>query len=405
MRTLPLLILVLLASAAPLAAQRVPERPALTPQADTNSAAAYMDLARESLQDRPRVAAAAFYWASQIDPTSADALYGRHAAELASDPRDVMAYWEASRRQMMRNARLRQVDSLYFRALTMNPFLYRRYETHLFRMYLTGAAREDLERSGQRIGNPEIQHWISNLLLTGSMTLRAQNAYANGNFQEALRLYEQALRDGRRRSWLRAERARLLAQIGSDSAAIADFQMAIGELRREDERDLVYVYESKALMEYGIGKLHERGGNTEAAREAYGRALTEDLAFYPAHVSMGLLALGAGDTATALAELDLAVQAAGNDAGTGFYYGAALAQTGRLDEAAAQLARVIEAWPHYADPRFILAAVHDQQGSIDAAVEAYRAFLEHAGRDHPRRAAAEQRLADLDPPLDAAGGQ
>lgn len=390
-----------LAASGPLAAQRVPARPALPAQADTNSAAAYMDLARQHLADRPRVASAAFYWASQIDPTSADALYGRYAAELVADNRRVLEYWRANGRSL--RGELRQIDSLYFRALTMDPFLYRRYEQHVFRTYLNAWAREALQ--GSNVGPPEIHHWINNLLQTGPVWVRAQNAYANGNFPDALRLYEAAIREARRKSVPRAERARVLAQIGSDSAAAAEFALAVEDLRREDERDIVYVYESKALLEYGIGKLHERMGNLEAAREAYGRALTEDLAFYPAHVRMGLLALASGDTATALAELDLAVQTDGSDAASGYLYGAALVQTGRLDEGSAQLSRVIAAWPLFADPHFAMAVVHDQQGSVAGALESYRAFLARASRDHPRRAHAEQRVTDLDPSLQPAGSR
>jgi len=59
--------------------------------------------------------------------------------------------------------------------------------------------------------------------------------------------------------------------------------------------------------------LLEQHDRVSEAREAYGRALQEDIAFYPAHVRLGLLALNAKDTSTAISELDLAAQVAGTE--------------------------------------------------------------------------------------------
>ena len=77
MRTIFLLSLAasLVSAAAPLHAQRagdVPRRPRLAAAADTNDAGAYYRLGRERLERSPEEAAAAFYWASQIDPGWAD---------------------------------------------------------------------------------------------------------------------------------------------------------------------------------------------------------------------------------------------------------------------------------------------------------------------------------------------
>jgi predicted Zn-dependent protease len=78
-----------------------------------------------------------------------------------------------------------------------------------------------------------------------------------------------------------------------------------------------------------------------------------------------------------------------------YVYGAVLAQTGKLDEAAAQFERVIAAAPYYPDPHFGLAMVRDAQGNAAAATEAYRGFLARASRGHARRAHAEQRVQAL----------
>lgn len=400
-RTLPLLlILAALCAAAPLEAQRradTPRRPAVA-LADSNDARAYLQFAHQSLTSRPREAADAYWWAYQLDPTSSDALYGRHAALLMSVPTRLVDYWQGDRR-VVRSREVQAIDSLYFRALTMNPFMYREHEHHVFRLYLRTWARSEIDRSegGHSVTESFINEWINTVMHNGSAYMKAREAYSQRRFPDALRLLEEAYREARARdrSWLRAERARLLAHTGDNTAALTDFSQAIADMRRTDERDLVFLYESKALLEHATGMLYERMGNLDAAREAYGRALTEDLAFYPAHVRLGLLALAAGDTATAVGELDLASQAAGADAGVHYTYGAMLAQLGRLDEAAVQLARASELAPYYADPYFAMGVVRDGQGNVDAARQAYQGFMARAALTHRRRSLAQQRLADL----------
>lgn len=392
-RSLALLLTLAAVSAAPLEAQRraaVPPRPPLA-SADTNDARAYLQFGTLNIRTRPADAAAAFYWAQQLDPTSADALYGRYAAFLVANPRRLVDYWNADRRTL-RSPEVLAVDSLYFRALTMDPFLYRRHEITVLSTYLRQSVRDE---TGGFISDAAIQTEIDRYLVHSGPWLAAIEAYGEGRFPDALRLYNEALPRARSKSLVRAERGRLFAHVGNHEGALEEFGFALTEMRREDERDLVFLYESKALMEHGIALLHERMGNRDAAREAYGRALTEDLAFYPAHVRLGLLALAAGDTTTAVGELDLAAQAAGADAGVLYTYGAMLAQLGRLDEAAAQLARASELAPFYADPYFAMGVVRDGQGNVDAARQAYQAFMERAARGHRRRAVAQQRLADL----------
>ena len=311
-RTLILALALAAVSAAPLEAQRrgaVPPRPALA-AADTNDARAYLQFATQNIANRSSDAANAFYWAYQLDPTSAEALYGRYAALLVSNPRRLVNYWDGDRRTV-RSPEVMAMDSLYFRALTMDPFLYRRFEMQLLRAYLRQVVREDGD--GAMLPEALIEREVNSFLHDAGPWWHAIEAYGQGRFKEALGFYNDALSRARTKSRVRAERARLFAHVGNHQSALTEFGLALTEMRREDERDLVFLYESKALTEHGIAVLHERMGNLDAAREAYGRALTEDLAFYPAHVRLGLLALAAGDTMTAVGEMDLAAQAAGAD--------------------------------------------------------------------------------------------
>lgn len=404
-RTLALALTLAAVAAAPLHAQRdqTPRRPSLGAAADTNDARAYLQHAAQNVRDRPRDAADAFWWAYQLDPSSSEALYGRYAAQLMSAPPRLVNYWNGDRRTV-RSREVQAIDSLYFRALTMNPFLYREYEHDVYRLYLRTWARQEIDREegGHGVSESYINQWINAVMQSGTPYMKAREAYSQRRFPDALRLFDEAYREarGRGRSFMRAERARLLAHTGNNPAAVADFTQAIADMRTGDERDLVFLYESKALLEHGLGMLHERMGNADAAREAYGRALTEDLAFYPAHVRLGLMAMAAGDTTSAVGEMDLASQAAGSDPYVLYLYGAMLAQLGRLDEAAPQLARASQVAPFYADPYFALGMVHDAQGNVDGARQAYRDFLARAARTHRRRGAAEQRMAALAAPAD-----
>lgn len=389
-----LLIALLLLAAAPAAAQRagdVPRRPALPAAADTNDARAYMDLGERLLIQRPRDAADAFYWAFQLNPTLADALYGRYTALLMTDPRRLVSYWEGERR-ILRRPDVQAMDSLYLRALAMDPFLYRRFEAGLFRFYMESWVRHELDASGgMDIPQSELQRYVSRAILDGGPYVHAREAYARGDHQDALRLYADAITKTRRKSPLRADRARLLAHVRDWEPALQEMTQALEELRREDERDVVYLYESKALMEHGIGLLNERLGNLPAAREAYGRALTEELTYYPAHVRMATLALVEGDTAAAVAEFDLAAQTT-SEPSVLYAYGAMLTQIGRFDDAARQFERAIQAAPYYAEPYFGLGLARDAQGNPAGAVEAFRGFLARARQNHTRREHATQRI-------------
>ncbi|HZG43470.1 MAG TPA: hypothetical protein VEY93_10940, partial [Longimicrobium sp.] len=83
---------VLLAAPAEAQRERAPRRPALPAAADTNDARAYYDLGVRSMERRPDLAADAFYWAIELRPGWADALYGRHTALLLRDPRRMIQY-------------------------------------------------------------------------------------------------------------------------------------------------------------------------------------------------------------------------------------------------------------------------------------------------------------------------
>ena len=183
--------------------------------------------------------------------------------------------------------------------------------------------------------------------------------------------------------------------IGNDDSTRGEMALALDKLRERDVKHFVYLYESKAVLEHSIGLSYEAKGDLEAAREAYGRALQEDLSYYPAHVRLGRMALTAGDTATALSELDLAVQLKGDDPWVQAHYGATLAQAGRLGDAVEHLRKAIELEPFYPIPYYLLGRVAEMMGNSAGAVEHYRGFLARASGRDPRVADVNEHLAAL----------
>lgn len=397
-----ILFLLLLLAAVPAPAQRreaVPRRPRLPMDADSNAAAAYFRLGQDLLERQPALAADAFYWAAQIDPRRADALYGRYAALLMSEPRRLVLYNQGDARTR-RHPEVVRMDSLYYRALRMDPFLQPQFDRELIRLYVLTLLSRPGDDATQR---SLAQFYTANIMRGLPPMMRGRVLAGEGKLPLALREYDEALRERRGRGSeslrvIRHERGRLFALAGNDSMALVELGHAVQAGEEEEAGDeLVWFYENKAVLEHSRGIVHERRGDRAAAREAYARALTEDLSYHPAHLRLGALALMDGDTATAVAELGLAAETGGGEPAVRYAYGTLLAALRRLPEAEAELTAVTESAPYFADAWFLLGLVRDWRGEGAGSAAAYRAFLQRARRDDPRRAQVEPIVAAPSP--------
>lgn len=395
---LPLLCLLLLATPGLAEAQgkdkeKAPKRPRLQAGSDTNDSRAYLDHGDRKLRANPREAADAFYWAMRLDPTSADALYGRRTALLMTDERRLQRYMEGDRRTIT-SPEIQRIDSLFARALLSNPFFFRKYERPMMEMYVVQAINGSLPPSYQ--ANPgEIEHWWSSYLMRAGAETRGWAAYAEGRFDDALRNYGEALKSTRRKAYLRTERGRIFQMRGNADSAKASLALAVEELRKNDNKEVVFVYDSKALLEYSIGKIHEAMDDRAGAREAYGRALQEDLAFYPAHVALANLALAQGDTATMISEMELAVQLREDDVMTRLLYGYTLLALGKPKESIPHLERAIEVEPYFPRPYLFLAQARERTGEMDKALAAYEGFVARSAAHAPQVKEVTALIADL----------
>jgi predicted Zn-dependent protease len=114
-----------------------------------------------------------------------------------------------------------------------------------------------------------------------------------------------------------------------------------------------------------------------------------------------MLALSTGDTATALSELDLAVQIAGDEPFLRYVYGFALASLGKFPEAKEHLTKANELEPYFALPYVVLGQVSERLGDGKAAQAAYSAFLAKSSLKETQREFASSRLKEINEILSA----
>jgi Tfp pilus assembly protein PilF len=353
-----------------------PKRPKMEAGRDTNSAGTYYYWGLGQLERNPRGAHDAFYWASRLEPSWADPLYAQRVAFHMSD---LARFWKyiTGTKYVLRSAEIKRTDSLHFRAMLRDPFFFRRHDKMLIDRLieeLTG------EIGGFISGDPEMRAWF---------------AYSQTRFPEAIALYAKAIAKDPKDYELHAERARAFFHVGRFDSTVAEMNRALEGYRKEDEKDLVVLYESKAMYEFSIANAFLQAGNLQEARDALGRALTEDLSFYIAHQRLAALSLAAGDTATAVSEYELAVQLNNDDAPLRAEYGAVLVRLGKHAESESHLLRAIELEPWYARSYAILANAYEGLGKNAQAVEQYTKFMAHASRNDELKPLAQARLTAL----------
>lgn len=347
-----------------------PARPDLPRGADPNDWEAYFELGDRSFQRDPRQAAAAFYWASRLDPSRAEPFFARWAAYFGSDQGTWIAYLNEDE-QILRRPNVIANDSLLLWAYRRNPFVHRGLEVGLFAML------------GRRL------RW-------GDATTAFMD-YGEGEFTRAADRFGRVIR-GNPGANVRFRHWRALSFVGAgqlDSAA-AEITELLRVLRETDAERLTYYYESKAGYEYALGLLHESANHPAEARRAFERALEEDLTMYPARSGLARLALRERKSADAVEHLAQAVEIAPEDALMHFEYANALMAANRRDDAIPHYRRAIELEPFYAAPYLRLGIALQNAGEAEQAASAYRAFLVRAPlRQQQEIRRAQELLAQL----------
>jgi tetratricopeptide (TPR) repeat protein len=392
MRTLFLTFCALSLVVAPLEAQRqakAPKRPKLAAGADTNDANAYLQHGHKVIETNADAAMVSYYWASRLNPASADALYSLRIATLMRRISTFHGYMEGVSRTVF-SKEMQANDSLYYRALQIDPFLHPRHErTVLLHYYRTAI--------GDGVNPGEIDFYVERRLNAAPPSVRARMAVASGQLGYALELYTEAISAAKDPMYLYLERGKLNAMQGLQAAALEDYAFGIAKLKERDlkKENVVVFYASKALHEHSIGLLHARAGDADKAREAFGRAMEEDLAFYPAHLALARLAMATHDTVTATSEAALAADLAPGEPYVHFIHGQILANAGQHADAIAPLRRASELEPFYAEPTYQLGVSLQAIGDTAGATAAFERFLALAPARSPQRVQVNTLLKTL----------
>ncbi len=369
------------------------KRPPLAADVDSNDARAYLSLGTRMIESDPEIAAAAFYWAARLDPSSPEALYGLRIAHLLRR-RQVLKLWYEGGRKARSNKELMALDSLTMRASRLDPFLYRRWDASLIMAYY----RDLFLRDNPQASKAEINFGIQVGMDRWGPVTRGWLAYSQGRLPEALRNYQDALKVAKRPAGIHLDMGRTHYIGGQVGPALDAFKMGIEALRKEDadpDEDVI-LYSSKAIVEHGIGILYQKMSQPDSAKAAFGRSMTEDLSYFMAHVALGQMGLALRDSVTAVSELGLAAEVAIDEPWVHFLYGSTLVAVGQHTEAVVPLKKAVELEPLYAAPQYALGQALEKTGDAAGAKAAFAKYLTIAPRrEDANRIIATQRLTAL----------
>jgi Tfp pilus assembly protein PilF len=349
----------------------IPKRPKLPKDSDTNDARVYV--AWGDLGATPwDKAHDAYYWAWRLEPHITAYLHKRYLALYWRQPAGWREEFDRGAKYVLKSKDAKLIDSLWPEILKRNPF------PHLLSPC-----------------------YYPELVDSRDPMVAGLQFHNQGCHRQAAERLETALARRPQHWGLRLRRAQSLFFTREYRAAAAEVQVVLDTLRNKDEKYLDQWYNTKEFLEYMVAMALFRARDIPGAKAALGRALTENLSYYPAHAMLSQIAMDQGDISVALQEADLAVGLREDDGVLRFDYGVLLHRAGKLAEAEAQLKRAIELEPYWADARRILAITLDRLNKREEAVAAYEAFVARAPqRENIQIREAQERVAALR----AAGG-
>ena len=339
----------------------VPPRPPLASDADTNSAVAYYALGVAQLPDHPQRAAAAFFWATRLDPANGAAWYGRWAARMLDPDRPPPGSFALGGLVEIRDPDRQDPDSLRSKALLRDPLLYVRFDFDVGDELMRRTAQVAL--SLHETSDPVLRGWID---------------YAAGRFASAARDYAEGVRAHPGDYGLHLARARTFMLASQYDSAISEMGLFLAGRAHYIEHDPVGPDQSLLLGRYALARLEALKGDTDAALRAYAAVLASDSGFGRAHVELARLALARHDTALALREYGWGVTV--GDPAVWYEYGMLLLRARRPADAALQFERAIQADSDYVAPYLPLALLEEKAGFEAEAVPLYARFIAEAPR-------------------------
>ena len=363
-------VLLVACSATAAVAQR-PIRPPLPVGTDPNDWGSYFDRGVALLSQDGAAADEMFRWASQLDPSRPEPLYGHWVAFHVRDSHRFEQYLRDDAR-VLRDPQVLAADSLLLRALVRNPFVHRGLVALAYQQ-LPGDWGEDTYT-------------------------RAFLAYAQGNLEVAARDLGALVRRSPGNFRMRHDLALTLVHLRRYDSARVELDSVLAALRRRDERRVARVYESKELLLYSIALLYLVQNRHDQAREAFAQAVLEDASQWYVHRGLGLALVAGGHPDDALAEYRSALELGGDDPLVLSEYAQALYAAGQYPAAVEQLTTLVRVAPDWAQGWLSLGNANVRAGHSDAAAEAFTAYLARAPRSESEQAGrVRASLAQLRP--------
>lgn len=342
-------------------------RPALPAGQDTNDPVAYFRLGDSLRYRQAGVADRAYYWATRLDPTFADAWFARWRLRRR-DWQHVLMPDGSIRNPYRLNPEAAIVDdSLLEMAVATNPFMRGAFDPPAWVARLSdGEVRRDHMLAGLR-------------------------AYARGDFRAAASEFG-ALEKEPQLSARRIPRAFAFVRLDEGDSAIAELSALAARIDAVQRDSISMPYFSRDMLYYAIGLLHARAGRMAAARRAYESAIAENFGFFMGHARLSAAALAVHDTAAAVTELQMATMIRDDDPLILAYYGELLYHVRRYGDAEREVRAAIRADSAFAYPYITLGLILDAERDTAAARASYEAYRAHASRGAPERAWVDQRL-------------
>lgn len=341
-------------SSAPLDSSWVsPRRPRLPFASDTNSADAYEQWGRSLIAYAPDSAAAAFYWASRLDPWRPAPYYERGIALLmthAERPQVGANMLPWAMNKELSEAELSLVDSLNELAMLRDPFMERSLDG-----FLSGSPPPSMVNRMRDVAQ------------------RGYWEFSIGAYDSAVVHLGKALAKKPDFAGMRTVRAVAFYYLNQFDSTAAELEAVLSRLEVRERKQTVLFYRSKAMMHYALAIALVQKDDPRA-REHFEAALVEDLSFYMARVRLAGLALERADTTAALASLAQAVELKNDDPALQYFDGVLLRNRDRA-AATAAFQRAVELAPEFAPPHLQLGVLAEVRGDTASAIAAYGRFI------------------------------
>lgn len=335
-------------------------RPALPRDADPNDWGAYFDRGVELLPRDAAAADALFRWASRLEPSRPEPLYGRWVAFHLRDIRRFERYLLDDQR-VLRNPAVIAADSLQAESLMRNPFVHR------------GLIALAYDQLPGRWGDDAYT--------------RAFLAYARADLPRAARDLELVVRGSPRDVRARHHLALTLVNLRRYGEARVQLDSVLSALRRREEQRVTATYESKELLLYGIGMLQLVQRQYDAARETFAQAVLEDASQWYVHRGLGLALVAAGRADEAVGVYHTALELREDEPILLKEHAEALSAARRYPEAVEQLSRLVRLAPDWAEAWRALGNENLRLGRKTEAADAFTAYLARAPRSDAAAAA------------------